>query len=636
LSGPASPQERETRFELAVDPPRAADRKANPPSGEAMRESISGDGRGEARRGRLARQRALGASLFVGLYLVVGVFDHELWPPIEQAVAGVTWEMYTYGEIAVPKINGIPYLEKPPLAYALSWVSCKIAGRLSAGFVRLPAALCGLLSLSVLFWISRRLYGEAVAWISTYLCATTFTFYDMMHRASSDSVALFFIILCFALFLRTLHGNSRGQTTRADGNAPTAASRAEQALTSQGHEKLSATPPIQAQPRSQGRWLEDLPFCLALAASFYAKNFYTFLIIVPPVTVFLLITRQFYRLFRIGATAGVALALLVGPWCYALYAKGGLEFLRIVFFDNTLGRFFTFRDTTALHIGELNDAFRTVKTRPPFGVARWVSADMLPWPLIYLAALWDLFLGRRVCQRRLFLKIAFIAIIVSLSLSSSTQMTYFLPIVFVLSLVSAEFFRDLFAQGTRSTRRKRQFVALNLAVVVVGFALAPLGAGLVLHNRTLVWLFAPNLVVAGVLFVILKGRWHEELALWMCGVVIACSALFTLAFAIPLIDNLRSWRPFFDQVRSEIDGRRIFTPLLNDRRLPAMNFYLNRRLEILKDPDQIPLLLGSPEKVGIVVSIDDYNEQRDRFATIPHRAIRASKGADLFVFLENP
>ena len=574
--------------------------------------------------------RALGASALLVLYLLVGVFDHELWPPIEQAVAGVTWEMYTDGEIAVPKINGIPYLEKPPLAYALSFLSCKIAGGLSAGFVRLPAALCGLLSLAVLFWISRRLYGEAAAWVSTYLCATTSTFYDMMHRASSDSVALFFIILCFALFLRTLDRESSSGRTAADQGA--------------GEETVSSNPragaagstlPVERGPCSRGHGLQDLPFCLALAASFYAKDFYTFLIVVPPVTVFLLITRQFRRLFTVGATSAVAFALLVGPWCYALYAKGGLEYLRVVFFDNTLGRFFTFHDTTSLHIGELNDAFRNEKTRPPFGVARWVSADMLPWPVIYLAALWDLFLGWKVCQRRLFLKIAFIAIIVSLSLSSSRQMTYFLPIVFVLSLASGEFFHELFAQTTEAPR-KWQLVAVNLVAVVIVVALAPLAAGILLHSRSLLWLVAPNLLAAAALVITLKGRWHEDLALWLCGLMIACSASLTLAFAIPRIDERRSWRPFFDEVRPEVEGRQIFTPLVNDRRLPAMNYYLNRRLQILKDLDQIPLLLRSPAKVGIVVAVDDYNELRDRLAPVPHRAIRASKGADLFVFLENP
>jgi 4-amino-4-deoxy-L-arabinose transferase-like glycosyltransferase len=573
---------------------------------------------GVAPRGRLA-WRALGGGLLIVLYLFVGVFDHELWPPIEQAVAGVTWEMYRNGEVAVPQINGIPYLEKPPLAYGLSWLSCRIAGRLSAGFVRLPAALSGLLSLGVLFWISRRFHGETVAWISTYLCATTFTFYDMMHRASSDSVALFFIILCFALFMRTLDRESNDPAAAHEDLAPS---------TSRGRE-----PPD--NPRS--RWLEDLPFCLALAASFYAKNFYTFLIVVPPVAVFLLMTRQLRRLLALGATAAVALAVLVGPWCYALYARGGLEYLRVVFFDNTLGRFFTVRDTASFHIGELNDAFRTEKTRPRFGVARWVSADTLPWPLVYTAALWQLFLARTVvCERRLFLKVAFVAIIVSLSLSSSKQMTYFLPIVFVLSLASGEFFHDLFAQRVRLARRNRQLIALNLAIVVIGSALAPLGVGLILHSRALLWLLVPNLAAVATLGVVLKGRWHDHLALWVSGVFITASASLTLALAVPRIDEIRSWRPFFDQVRSDIQDRRLYTTLVNDRRLPAMNFYLDRRLETLKDPDQIPRLLAAPERVGIVVAVDDYEEQRDQLAKIPHRALRASKGADLFVFVENP
>jgi 4-amino-4-deoxy-L-arabinose transferase-like glycosyltransferase len=521
---------------------------------------------------------------------------------------------------------------------------------MSAGFVRLPAALCGLLSLAVLFWISRRLYGEPVAWIATCLCATTFTFYDMMHRASSDSLALLFIFLCFALFLRTLDREPSDSAPHADERSPSSTGRAELAHASHGQalasfeKRLSEGsrrdssepgPPITRRPGAKYRWLQDLPFCLALAASFYAKNFYTFLIVVPPVTVFLLMTRQFRRLIGIGITAAIALALLVGPWCYVLYAKGGLEYLRIVFFDNTLGRFFTFRDTSSLNIGELNDAFRTQKSRPPFGVARWVSADMLPWPLISLGALWELFRRRATCERRLFLKIAFVAIIASLSLSSSTQMTYFLPIVFVLSLVSAEFFHDLLlAPGPRSIR-KRQLVAVNLAVVVIGFALAPLCAGLLLRNRSLTLLVAPNLVALAALAVALRGRWLEDRALWLCGVFIACSALLMLNVAIPSIDELRSWRPFFDQTRSEIKGRRIFTSLLNDRRLPAMNFYWDRRLEIVEDPDQVPLLLASPEKVGVVVAVNDYSEQKDRLAKIPHRAMRASKGADLFVLLEN-
>src|SRR5262249_13553925 len=92
---------------------------------------------------RPAGLRLLGASLLLLGYLCVGVFDHELWPPTEPAMAGVAWEMYQSGDLTIPQINGMAYLEKPPLAYVLSWAAFVLGGGPSAGLLRLPAALAG-------------------------------------------------------------------------------------------------------------------------------------------------------------------------------------------------------------------------------------------------------------------------------------------------------------------------------------------------------------------------------------------------------------------------------------------------------------------------------------------------------------
>ncbi len=110
-------------------------------------------------------------ALLIALYLGVGVFDHELWAPTEQAVAGVAWEMFRTGDLLVPSIDGLPYLEKPPLAYLLPWLGFELAGHASASLLRAPSALLGL---------------------------------GAIHRASTDSVAVFFTFLCFALFLRSV------------------------------------------------------------------------------------------------------------------------------------------------------------------------------------------------------------------------------------------------------------------------------------------------------------------------------------------------------------------------------------------------------------------------------------------------
>ena len=87
-------------------------------------------------------QRTGLVALLIALYLGVGVFDHELWAPTEQAVAGVAWEMFRTGHLLVPSINGLPYLEKPPLAYLLPWLGFEVADDMSLnGFVVLPCRL---------------------------------------------------------------------------------------------------------------------------------------------------------------------------------------------------------------------------------------------------------------------------------------------------------------------------------------------------------------------------------------------------------------------------------------------------------------------------------------------------------------
>jgi len=88
---------------------------------------------------------ALLAALLVGAYFLVGVFDHDVWNPTEPAVAGVVWEMRAHGDLAIPHINGLPYLEKPPLYYWAAWLCCKAGGAVSAGLLRLPAAVFGFL-----------------------------------------------------------------------------------------------------------------------------------------------------------------------------------------------------------------------------------------------------------------------------------------------------------------------------------------------------------------------------------------------------------------------------------------------------------------------------------------------------------
>ena len=349
--------------------------------------------------------------MLIGAYFAVGVFDHDIWAPTEPAVAGVVWEMYAHGDLAVPRINGLPYLEKPPLYYWAAWACCKVGGRISAGLLRLPAVMFGILCLLLAFWAARARYGAAAAWLATVLAATAPSFYILSHRATTDMAATFFTFLCFALFASTLSSS----------------------------EDTPKRHPL------------DILFALALALSFYSKNFYTWLIVLPPVLLFLAYKRLYRRIGVIVGLLAVFFVLLVTPWCLAVFRRGGWEYLRIVFVDNTLGRFFSMVPWWPV-TDPLNDAYRAEKDNPRLIYLAMLFVFSAPWALAFIASV-TAFFRKRGGDFRLFLKIAFIAIPVVLTLSSSRAGEYLMPIYFVTILMTAELLRDLLQEATRQNTR---------------------------------------------------------------------------------------------------------------------------------------------------------------------------------------
>lgn len=554
-------------------------------------------------------QRIVLAALLPLFYLGIGVFDHGLWAPTEQAVAGVTWEMYRTGNLFIPAINGLPYLEKPPLAYLLSWASFEIAGHMSPGLLRLPAVLLGLASVWLVFWTARRFYGSTVAWVCAFLCALTANFYGIMHRASTDAVAIFFVFLCFALFMRTISSRSADVS------------------------------PAHAGSRSMLVW--DLAFCTALAVSFFAKNFYTYLIVVPPVVVFLLATGQTSRLLVLAGINALILTILLVPWCYDLYAHGGLDYLRVVFFDNTVGRLLDTGPPAGIHLGLLDDAFVVHKNTSHLMVFAALASEMVPWLLIYPAALWALWREPAKQPARLFIKIAFVSILVCLTASASRVETYYRPVIFLLVLMAGAYFEPLFGgvdgsgAGGAVRRRRARVVATNFWAVGFVLTLAPIAIGLYFHAHSVMWLTLPGALFFSCVVLGTKDRWADAGTVRLWEIFVAASMAVALIAMIPRLDSQKSSQPFFAAVRSHLDGAQLWTALIDDKRLPAMDYYLDRRLELVRRPREIPQLLRQPQRVGVIVSPGEYAALRPCLRGIPHWSMRSDVGRRRFVYLSN-
>ena len=370
--------------------------------------------------------------------------------------------------------------------------------------------------------------------------------------------------------------------------------------------------------------------------SFFVKNFYTFLIVVPPIIIFLLWSRQTRRLVHLGTLTLGILFVLVLPWAYVLYERGGTTFLRVVFWDNTIGRYFSIANSGLRAAGPLDDVYTIGRDK---GGTFWVLGTLgmliLPWALIQLGAVWSIMRTPQHGHQTLFLKIALACIVVSLSLSSSTSPQYYLPLLFPLHLATGEFLQGAYAGGARTTKWRGGIIEINFALMTLAVAVLPIAAGFFPQHPLLSWLWAPAVLGAVAFGLLLSRRCQKFQQLGVTAFVLSAIMSLLLSASIPLLDTKMSLRPFFDQISGSTDSRQLWTTILDDRRLPAMNFYLNRRLRIVESPTQLAALLRSDEKIGVVMLPQELAGLRSTLAGIAYKAQRAPSGKNILVYVTN-
>jgi len=545
---------------------------------------------------RWAGLAALGAVLV--LYLGVGLFDHAIWSPTEPATSGVVWEMARHGELAVPRINDFLFLEKPPLYYWLALGASEAAGALQIGWIRLPAALAGLACLGLVFVITRRLYGSAVATITTLLGATCVQLFLISHRASTDVLAILFVFAAWAVFVRGL---------------------------------ASAGP----------RWPFDLALAAVLAGSFYAKNLFPALVALPPIVVWLLWQRELRRVVSLGLAGLVLSGLAVAPWALALHGAGGDEFLRIVFVDNTIGRFLDL-DSSGLALRPLNDAYVTERDG---GVLYYVPVLLLlgaPWLGFAYAGVYRLYRGvptgdgvREDVKR--FLRIALITVPLVLTAASTRVSNYLDPLLFVVLLIIAEWLHTLFTRPEQVGALERGVALATLGLLAALAVAAPI-ALLVLVGAVAAAVVALA-VGAGALLVwrLRKAPLLSPRPLLALGTGACLLYAVVAAVVIPVVDERKSSEAFFALIGEDARERRIYTDFLDVTKLPLLNFHLDRRVEVEKDPARLAQALASPEPTALIIRPSLYEREQARFAAVPHESRRAAsgKGRRSFVYLAN-
>lgn len=109
----------------------------------------------------------IGALLFIPFLGATHLFD---WDEINFAEA--SREMLLTNNFAIPQINFEPFWEKPPLFFWLQVLSMKIFG-VNEFAARFPNAVCGIVTLIVLYRVGRRFTDERFGWIWTLVYAAS-------------------------------------------------------------------------------------------------------------------------------------------------------------------------------------------------------------------------------------------------------------------------------------------------------------------------------------------------------------------------------------------------------------------------------------------------------------------------------
>jgi 4-amino-4-deoxy-L-arabinose transferase-like glycosyltransferase len=108
--------------------------------------------------------------------------------------AEVAREMAETNDYVVPRLNGLPYLDKPIVYFAAEAAAMEVLGPTELA-ARLPAYLFTIATAAVLFWFARRLWGGDAPWIAAIVFLAMPLTVAFARTVIFDSALTFFVVV---------------------------------------------------------------------------------------------------------------------------------------------------------------------------------------------------------------------------------------------------------------------------------------------------------------------------------------------------------------------------------------------------------------------------------------------------------
>ena len=132
--------------------------------------------------------KQFGLVMLCAVWIVLGLVGHDPWKTEDATSFGIAYEMMQGSDLLTPNLAGEPFVDRPPLVYALATAT----GALAAGFLsppdaaRLAAGLLLGLTLIFLALAGTELFGRNFRWVPMLLFIGCVGLWDRAHQLSPE------------------------------------------------------------------------------------------------------------------------------------------------------------------------------------------------------------------------------------------------------------------------------------------------------------------------------------------------------------------------------------------------------------------------------------------------------------------
>jgi len=525
-----------------------------------------------------------------------GLFNRDLWTPDEPRIAAISLEMSRTGDFVIPHLAGKPFIEKPPLYFAVNAFFIKIFGKTigNTNAMRLVTALFGVGTAWMTFLLSRRLFGKSSGLLAAAVLVTMTGFILNFHWIRSDAALCFFVIAAIWSFAEVYF--------------------------------------------ARRPW-----FCL-LAGFFVAGAFLTkgfigpVLIGIPWLGMFglwiLEIKKQGFNkkeLFIGHHLFGLAImALLSGAWMYLLQVKGGADLWHEWFWVNHVGRL----------TGD-SDAKAHIRTGQPFYYISQLAVNSLPWFPLIIVWIWTffkkIFKHSRPSKEDIFLFIWGFGSLLLLSLSATKRNIYLAPVFPVFAVMCARMLQKPIEN--KVLKGYFLFWAFLALILLAALTLVPFFEKFyrdALQTATTGFLatFGPANMISGIGFVIcalvcirwIKGRINPASVVFLTSILFIC----LLTIPVKAIDMEKSMQADILQFISRIPAEerpRVAGFNFNETMLGCFYYYGDWPVKQIGDENRIRKIVnGQDSQYDTIIVNRDCSRQKaidsiDKLINGPYRII---------------